>query len=59
MRIIGYTVGVFKIKYIIKTDKGEIFTYKLPKDMSPLKARRKLKLLAGESKDIKWKYFIE
>uniref|UniRef100_UPI0039F6E3D3 hypothetical protein n=1 Tax=Staphylococcus gallinarum TaxID=1293 RepID=UPI0039F6E3D3 len=53
MRIIGYTVGVFKIKYIIKTDKGEIFTYKLPKDMSPLKARRKLKLLAGESKDIK------
>ncbi|MBU0438852.1 hypothetical protein [Staphylococcus succinus] len=53
MRIVGYKVGVFKIEYIVKTDNNEVFTYKLSKNMSPLKARRKLKNLAGESKDIK------
>lgn len=52
MKIVGCKIGIFKIKYIVKTDKGEFFTYKLPKNMPPLKARRRLKLLAGESKNI-------
>ncbi|WP_158258884.1 hypothetical protein [Staphylococcus succinus] len=48
MKVINYKVKFRTIEYKVRTDKGYIFTYTLPKNTIALQARRKLKQIAED-----------
>lgn len=53
MKITNYKVKLKSIEYEVESDKGNPFKYTLPKRMTAIKTRRKLKQISKEVDDSK------